>query len=180
MKKPFHSIAISALSLTLGLSLLASSTSQASFLSYVVPIAISDSVFQGLSPILIASGLGTAGLNLTKYKDSKVTKNFAKVFLATFVVIAVLDDSGNQRVVLQPVSDELAGKAGLSAQEAQAYNSELDVAQQVLDQISSEVAQASEQDRVAVAHASWEKYRGMMSVDAFNGLLKLTAAAVNS
>jgi poly-gamma-glutamate capsule biosynthesis protein CapA/YwtB (metallophosphatase superfamily) len=117
---------------------------------------------------------------LTKYKDSKVTKNFAKVFLATFVVIAVLDDSGNQRVVLQPVSDELAGKAGLSAQEAQAYNSELDVAQQVLDQISSEVAQASEQDRVAVAHTSWEKYRGMMSVDAFNGLLKLTAAAVNS
>jgi hypothetical protein len=177
MKNSVKSFAIPAVALLMSMSILAN-TSRASIAPYFAPIVISEAVFNGLGAVAVGSAVGAF---YTGYYSgdhgSQLSDTLVMIFVGTLVVGLVLDDSGNQKVVLQPLSEDAAAKAKLSAQELLAYNSELDVTQQVFDQISTEVANASEQDRVSVAKTGWEKYRGLMSNDAFTALTKLTAAA---
>jgi hypothetical protein len=174
MKKLVKAFSLPALSILMSLTLIAPATSQAALSTMGSTAAVVKYVVVGL---LAATAAGVSASESVRKEHPKFFSFFDHVFIPAVIVVIALDDSGNSKAMLTPASDDVASKAGLTAQEAQAYNAELEIAQQVFDQVSADVAIASEQDRGAAAKASWEKYRGALSADAFNGLMKLMAAA---
>ncbi len=176
MKKINNSFVVSAISLAMALNLIAS-TSQASIVSLMSPALITESVLDGLAKVSVASGISAYLTGYYMKDNAKVSENFMKVFVMTLIVGFVLDESGNQKVVLKPVSEDIASQAGLSDQETRAYNDEIEIAQQIFDQVSGDVANSPETERVSTAKAGWEKYQSLLSPEAFSALTKLVTVS---
>jgi hypothetical protein len=98
------------------------------------------------------------------------------IFVNTCMIGLVLDDSGHSKIQLAPVSDETANMAKLTSSEVQAYNSELEITQQIIDQIADEIAPLPEQERLSASQNLWQQYRSVMSNDSFNAFQKIMIA----
>lgn len=125
----------------------------------------------GVERAFCATWVGMLGadavMRSSSFKDTLLT--------ILFITGAVLDDSANQKIVLNTIGNRLALDAGLSSEEQESYNSNLDVIQAALDDISAQVASLDEADRVPQARKLWKEYSTVIAPSAFSAQQKLAA-----
>jgi cell division protein FtsB len=95
---------------------------------------------------------------------------YVPLFLAGLVI---LDDNG--KMTFGELEADKASEAGVTADEAAAYNSELEELNAIKDMVSSEVAdlEGSKEVRAEAAKELWTVYQDYVSPEAFSALVKL-------
>ncbi len=92
------------------------------------------------------------------------------------VGIIALDGEGGQKLAFAELSKVQAKKLGVSAEEARIFNSELDMANQVFTQVTSDLDRM-EKPQPKDAKALWEQYESMLSVETVSVMKKISQSS---
>lgn len=104
------------------------------------------------------------------YAGKSFENSSKKLGLIGIVTGAILLDEKSEKITFSTIEVEEAKKAGLTASEVIAYNSEIEEINMVFDEVVSIIAkQPSEKIAVDV----WTEYQEALSIDAFTALKKL-------
>ncbi len=97
--------------------------------------------------------------------------------IIAIVGIITLDGEGGQKLAFAELSPKQAKLLGVSVEESRIFNSELDMANQVLTQVTSELDQM-EKPQAKDAKALWEQYESMLSVQTVSVMKKISQSSV--
>ena len=92
------------------------------------------------------------------------------------VGIVALDGEGGQKLAFAELSPKQAKQLGASAEETRIFNSELDMANQVFSQVTSELDRM-EKPAAKDAKALWEQYESMLSVETVSVMKKISQSS---
>jgi hypothetical protein len=135
--------------------------------------AVASAVFDGV----LATTITAAVVNLTSEDDNVRYKAIGIVYYVGLFGV-LLDDSGQQKVALKPIDAKLAAQAGVTAEEQESYNHELDVIQATFDDISAQVAPLKASERKEASRKLWNEYRSAISPAAFSAFEKIIAQSL--
>jgi len=93
------------------------------------------------------------------------------------VGIVALDGEKGQKVEFAELSKKQAKQLGITSEEAQIYNSELDMVNQVFVQVTSDLDRM-EKPEPKDAKALWEQYESMLSVESISVMKKISQSTV--
>jgi hypothetical protein len=133
--------------------------------------AVIDSVLNGLFGVSASSFV----VSILTPERSKVSDVAMKISQFSFLTLLVLDDSGQQKLVFKPIDSKFAAQAGITSEEQESYNHELDVIQATFDDISAQIAPMNAAERTQASSKLWDEYRSVMSPASYSALKKLTA-----
>lgn len=93
------------------------------------------------------------------------------------VGIVTLDGEGGQKLAFTELNKKQAKLLGVTALESEIFNSEVDMANQVFAQVTSELDQM-EKPQAKDAKALWEQYESMLSVETVSVMKKISQSTV--
>jgi hypothetical protein len=97
--------------------------------------------------------------------------------------LLIMDGRNGADFRFKQISSQEAEKCGITAAEANAYNSELDEINQVKQAVQADIAShsdASTEAQAEVSKAAWEKYSSYLSPEAYQAVRKIATKAVQS
>lgn len=89
------------------------------------------------------------------------------------VGIIALDGEGGQKLAFAEISTKQAKALGVSAEEARIFNAELDMANQVFTQVTSDLDRM-EKPQAKDAKALWDQYESMLSAETVSVMKKIS------
>ncbi|MES2526571.1 MAG: hypothetical protein V4598_05765 [Bdellovibrionota bacterium] len=92
------------------------------------------------------------------------------------VGIVTLDGEGGQKIAFAELSQKQAKILGVSSEEKRIFNSELDMANQVFAQVTSELDRM-EKPKAQDAKALWEQYESMLSAETVSVMKKISQSS---
>lgn len=92
------------------------------------------------------------------------------------VGIVTLDGEGGQKLAFAELSPKQAKVLGVTKEETAIFNSEIDMANQVFTQVTSELDRM-EKPQPKDAKALWEQYESMLSVETVNVMKKISLSS---
>ena len=100
---------------------------------------------------------------------------FLQIGAAIIAVVGIitLDGEGGQKLVFAELSQKQAKLLGVTAEETRIFNSELDMANQVFTQVTSDLDRM-EKPKPKDAKALWEQYESMLSVETVSVMKKIS------
>lgn len=126
------------------------------------------------------AGAGIAGIVGDKnyHSNNDVIANGSAFLMIGAAVIAVvgivtLDGEGGQKIQFAELSQKEAKLLGVTAEEKRIFNSELDMANQVFTQVTTDLDRM-EKPQAKDAKALWEQYESMLSVETVSVMKKIS------
>ena len=131
--------------------------------------------------MLAGAGIGGIFAEKNYHSNSDIIANGATFIGIGSAIIAVvgiitLDGEGGQKLMFAELSQKQAKLLGVSASEKEIFNSELDMANQVFSQVTSELDQM-EKPKAQDAKALWEQYESMLSAETVSVMKKISQSS---
>ena len=103
---------------------------------------------------------------------------FLQIGAAVIAVVGIitLDGEGGQKLAFAEITPKQAKLLGVTNEEKQIFNSELDMANQVFSQVTSELDRM-EKPKAQDAKALWEQYESMLSVETVSVMKKISQSS---
>ncbi len=131
--------------------------------------------------MLAGAGIGGIIANSTYHDNNDVIATGGTLIgigsaIIAAVGIVALDGEGGQKLAFAELSQKQAKVLGVSSEEKRIFNSELDMANQVLNQVTSELDKM-EKPQPKDAKALWEQYESMLSVETISVMKKISQSS---
>lgn len=128
--------------------------------------------------MLAGAGIGGIIAEKNYHSNSDIISNGATFIGIGAAVIAVvgiitLDGEGGQKLAFAELSPKQAKVLGVTKEETAIFNSEIDMANQVFTQVTSDLDRM-EKPKAQDAKALWEQYESMLSVETVNVMKKIS------